>query len=313
MPATNTPYFNLIKPGQNDYYNVEDQNKNMDTIDGALKALQGAINSGATEQELGEIRQEIAAHMADDTSHVRYATDIRLANHKTVALPDITEYFDGLAFAFKSNITNSNAVTLNVNSLGAKPLLKSNGNQLNAGLLKQDSIFSVRYSNTANDGEGAFILQGEGGEYGTAGAEQVLTGYTVGTENGVVAGTAPNLKAQPGSVIFVYSPAEKTTTEISFVKVKEVALMMGAGTVRVVFSVKTNGGDSRSQIYVNGIPRGILRSHFSSSIVTFTEDIAVNNGDDVQIYTHAVGTGRNVTISEFKIQILSNPFATIKL
>lgn len=38
----------------------------------------------------------------------------------------------------------------------------------------------------------AIISRRGGGEYGTAGPEHVLTGYTLGTENGVVSGTMPN-------------------------------------------------------------------------------------------------------------------------
>ncbi|MBU3146924.1 hypothetical protein [Clostridium sp. CF012] len=37
-----------------------------------------------------------------------------------------------------------------------------------------------------------FIQLGEGGDYGTATADKVLSGSTIGTENGIVAGTIPN-------------------------------------------------------------------------------------------------------------------------
>ncbi|MEH7342767.1 hypothetical protein V7122_02585 [Bacillus sp. JJ1532] len=79
MP-TKTTNFNLIKPGQDEFYNVNDQNANMDTIDEALKTLQEAISSGATEQELEQIRQDIATHLAEKASptklgHVKAETD----------------------------------------------------------------------------------------------------------------------------------------------------------------------------------------------------------------------------------------------
>ncbi|MEH7522024.1 hypothetical protein V7149_01875 [Bacillus sp. JJ1503] len=80
MP-TKTTNFNLIKPGQDDFYNVNDQNANMDTIDEVLKVLQDAINSGATEQELAQIRQDLATHLADKANpHGVTKTQVGLSN-----------------------------------------------------------------------------------------------------------------------------------------------------------------------------------------------------------------------------------------
>lgn len=70
MPSTNTTNFNLIKPGQEEFYNVDVPNTNMDTIDGVLKALQDAINSGASEQDLTTLRDALTTHLADNEKHV---------------------------------------------------------------------------------------------------------------------------------------------------------------------------------------------------------------------------------------------------
>lgn len=75
MP-TNTTNFSLIKPGQEEFYNVDVPNSNMDTIDGVLKALQDAINSGASEQDLQDLRDDLATHLAEkgtatDFGHVK--------------------------------------------------------------------------------------------------------------------------------------------------------------------------------------------------------------------------------------------------
>lgn len=67
MP-TNTTNFGLIKPGQEEFYNVDVPNNNMDTIDGVLKALQDAINSGASEQDLTILRDALATHLAEEAS-----------------------------------------------------------------------------------------------------------------------------------------------------------------------------------------------------------------------------------------------------
>ncbi|MEH7392386.1 phage tail protein [Bacillus sp. JJ1474] len=87
-----TTNFNLLKPGQDEFYNVNDQNTNMDTIDGILKALQDAINSGATEQELAQIRQDLATHLAEKATllksgHVQLTNNIDSTDEGVAATP----------------------------------------------------------------------------------------------------------------------------------------------------------------------------------------------------------------------------------
>jgi hypothetical protein len=130
---------------------------------------------------------KVDTHKGDYVSHVPYAVATGSANAYAVTLnPAPTAYVEGMALAVKINVQNTGASTLNVNGLGAKPIKKANGNDVAAGNLKAGGIYTLRF-----DGVN-FILQGEGGEYGTAGPAQVLTGYTIGTENGIVSGTMPN-------------------------------------------------------------------------------------------------------------------------
>lgn len=67
MP-TNTTNFNLIKPTQEEFYNVDVPNSNMDTIDGLLKALQDAINSGASAEDLSLLSGALTTHLADEAN-----------------------------------------------------------------------------------------------------------------------------------------------------------------------------------------------------------------------------------------------------
>lgn len=69
MP-TNTPNFKLIKPTQEEFYDVKVPNNNMDIIDRLLKEFQDAITSGATEQELTAIREALAMHLDDNIKHI---------------------------------------------------------------------------------------------------------------------------------------------------------------------------------------------------------------------------------------------------
>ncbi|WP_310549934.1 phage tail-collar fiber domain-containing protein [Paenibacillus glufosinatiresistens] len=155
-------------------------------------AQKGAASGVATLGSDGLIAPTQLPETAKATDYVRqpgYAADSGTANAKVVTLsPAPTAYVDGMAVSFKNSILSTAAVTINVNNLGAKSIVKSNGNALASSNLKAGSIYTVRYNATT----GNFILQGEGGEYGTAGAAQVLTGYNVGTEAGLVSGTMAN-------------------------------------------------------------------------------------------------------------------------
>ncbi len=96
---------------------------------------------------------------------------------------------DGVTLRLKLHTAISAGATLNVNGTSAIAIRDVKGNAVKAGPVA-GSYLTLIY-NGSN-----FILQGEGGEYGTAGAAQVLAGYTVGTENGLVSGSIPSKGAQ---------------------------------------------------------------------------------------------------------------------
>ncbi|WP_339271435.1 phage tail protein [Paenibacillus sp. FSL K6-1330] len=83
----------------------------------------------------------------------------------------------------KVNVASTGAPTLNPNGLGAKSVLKASGS---AASFKANGVYTLVYDGTA------FILQGEGGEVGTATAPDVLQGKTFPGEDGLVTGTMPN-------------------------------------------------------------------------------------------------------------------------
>jgi hypothetical protein len=97
--------------------------------------------------------------------------------------PAPTALVAGLRFAVKINAANTGAVTINVNGLGPKNVLRSNGNTLSANVFRVDSVFTLVYNGAA------FILQGEGGEYGNATNNDVRLGKTFGTPDGLATGT----------------------------------------------------------------------------------------------------------------------------
>lgn len=131
MP-TNTTNFSLIKPGQEEFYNVDVPNANMDTIDGVLKTLQDAISSGASEQDLKVLRDALATHLAErasltevghvqlsnlitGTSESKAATELAVKNayDKLYSMRYLINGFVGIDSTGKSMITRNGANSYN--------------------------------------------------------------------------------------------------------------------------------------------------------------------------------------------------------
>lgn len=150
------------------------------------------------------VGEEFRRHEADNVQHIGYATASG-TNTYTVSIAGINALEEGLSVKIKFTNANTGAATLNINSLGAKAIQKSNGSALSSGNIKAGQIVHLVYSGLF------FQLLGEGGEYGTAGAAQVLAGYTIGTENGLIEGSIPSKGAAtitPGSTNQVIAAAQ---------------------------------------------------------------------------------------------------------
>ena len=112
-------------------------------------------------------------------------------NDYTVSIPDTPLLFTGLRILVKFPNASTGASTINVNGLGSKSIIKAGGGSPN---IKAGAIYSLVYDGTN------FQLQGEGGEYGTAQASDVLSGKTIGTEDGLVTGTMPTIETTSGTI-----------------------------------------------------------------------------------------------------------------
>lgn len=87
-----------------------------------------------------------------------YGTTSNSANaYSVVPVPAPTSLVAGLRVTVQINATNTGAASLNVNGLGPKSILKSNGTAVTPGFLKANSVYTLVYNGTV------FILQGEGG------------------------------------------------------------------------------------------------------------------------------------------------------
>ncbi len=285
--ATYTPNHNFKKPGQDDYYNIDDQNGNMDLVDAALtptadpeqtpsgngpsklhlwvswianriKAITGKANwydAPATTLEVAKSHMDAAAphtghetpagaqakvntamtaHINTTDPHSQYALDTDVsaiqntlsthtadyvrqpgygvtagsANTYTLTLnPAPAAYVDGMGIKVKIHAANTGASTINVNGLSAKALVNGKGAVLTSGKLMLNGTYSFAYNSTS----GNFILQGEGGEYGTATRDLVKKGYTIGTDDGLIEGTANDVvtDAQKAALVLIANAAEQ--------------------------------------------------------------------------------------------------------
>ena len=180
----------------------------------------------------------LASHLADDVHHVPYAVDTGVANTYAVTLsPAPTAYVDGMAVAVKIANASTGVSTINVNALGAKPILDSLGNAITAGGLKAGIIYSMRYNATT----GNFIVQGKGGG-GNATAGDLLSGKTATVDTGPITGTlaltgtATTGDVLPGKTFYNTDPKTQligTYSNIKSIQRGSVSLTAASQTVTI--------------------------------------------------------------------------------
>ena len=184
-----------------------------------IKDLFGDDPAGSLQNQIDELG---AYAIADGTnSYTATINGYTLAEGKTIRI--------------KFTNANTGASTLNINSFGAKSILKGNGNNLSSGNIKAGQICNLVYTGSV------FQLLGEGGEYGTATASDVLQGKTIGTEDGLVSGTMPNR----GTVTNTITTQDGSYTIPS-------GYHSGSGEVTASFS-NLSAGNVKSGVNIGGV------------------------------------------------------------
>ncbi|MGC7929820.1 phage tail protein [Lysinibacillus sp. VIII_CA] len=150
---------------------------------------------------LENAQQQLKNHEVDYVKHPFHTTPTFASNVYSVTLGTvIADYVDGMGLVIKCPTASTSNVVIKVNSLPQKVVLNSNGALVKN--FKKDAIYTLRYNATVTNpavftGTGAFILQGEGGEYGDAVASDVRKGKTVGTLSGIIPGTLDLVDLKP--------------------------------------------------------------------------------------------------------------------
>ncbi len=154
--------------------------------------LSGLAGAGRTTETVKGNAAALAAHQADYVRNPAFGPATGAVNAYTFSAMVATALVDGMSVYLDNVIAaNTGASTFNWSGLGAKAIVDSKGNALIAGKMPLNCLVGLRFNASAAAGVGNFQLLGEGGDYGTAGQPQVLTGYTVGTPSGVVGGSMP--------------------------------------------------------------------------------------------------------------------------
>jgi hypothetical protein len=130
-----------------------------------------------------------------------------------------------------------------------------------------------------------------------------------------VSGSYDPLTMVAGSNTILYQRSSALGTGSStYTLVESHTVNNRGGTVKVKFDYSCAGSSQGIvgyvRIYVNGSPKGVEHSISSASAVTITEDIAINAGDTIQLYSHASAAGYGQAINNIVISC-GNSYAYI--
>ena len=243
-------------------------------IEGNVQELQNTKETPAgaqakAEAAAGAVQAELNTHKADNAAHVPHlGTTTNSGNNYSITSTKVVN--DGSKFSVKFNTAATGTATLKISSDGTARTLKKPG----GGDFKPKAGIYTLIRDGVN-----FQLLGEGGEYGTAQANHVLSPYTIGTDSGLITGTMPN----HGSKTF--TPSDSTQTGgagyYSGITVNPRPTLSGNATADQVLAGRTfynNSYTKRTGTLVIPIPYTSVWTQRTSSFgSTFIQDVAYGN------------------------------------
>lgn len=138
------------------------------------------------EDKTAELDTAVASHAVDYVRNPAFGATTGAVNAYTFSAMAAAALVDGMSVYLDNVIAaNTGAATFNWSGLGAKAIVDAKGVALIAGKMPLNGIIGLRYNASTT----SFQLLGEGGEYGTAVAGDVVAGHTIGTAAGLVSGT----------------------------------------------------------------------------------------------------------------------------
>ena len=149
--AKNTSNYNLKKPSSEDFYNVEDQNGNMDIIDQELKRLNE--DNQYTDQKISSVSSDLSSHLSDIAHVPHLGTTSNAGNAYSITTTKVIGV--NQKFTIRFNVPATGPATLKLSTMTAAAPIKKTG--------LVDAIVKFGYYTMFWDGEN-FQLLGEGGE-----------------------------------------------------------------------------------------------------------------------------------------------------
>ncbi|MFJ7916715.1 MULTISPECIES: hypothetical protein [unclassified Lysinibacillus] len=125
MPKS-TPNYNLEKPNQDDFYNVDVQNKNMDKIDTTLKVLDNKIADGVTHEDLNAIDVKLDDINSKSDQIKQNTETIKTTTNSTKIVVDNTKTtVDSTKTKVDAIDTRTSTMNTNINTLLNGRVVKS--------------------------------------------------------------------------------------------------------------------------------------------------------------------------------------------
>lgn len=117
-----------------------------DIISGQLVVVE---YDGTNFQLLSDVAPDTASKIAvQNSSYVYAASSAGTDTYAITVTPTPSAYVTGQVFYMKADVSNTGAATLNVNGLGATPILRSDGSALADGDIATSAIIEVIYNGT---------------------------------------------------------------------------------------------------------------------------------------------------------------------
>ncbi|ETT31679.1 hypothetical protein C161_26980 [Paenibacillus sp. FSL R5-192] len=281
-----------------------------------INAIFEKIDEGiATREDVEELRQLVNEMDIPDASLIQKGK-VQLSSKTNGDREDIAATEKAVGMAFQAGVERKAEVVAALNSIGVSASTSETWPQLiskTAEVIRATGTASAAqvlsgatFSNsTGNNRTGSMPNNGSGGIVTPDAENQTkLAGYysspiTVlgdtdlappNIRNGInifgVVGTFSD-GVNPGDVIsFAYNNNRVRGANTTPIKLYGVKLGVG-GTFRVSFNLNSerDGQEVYARIYVNGKATGITRVSSSMKTATYTEDIEIKKGDELQIYT----------------------------
>lgn len=204
----------------------------------------------------------------------KYAADAGANDTYVITLSPVpTSYSTGMVVYFKANTINTGVATINVNSLGAKTIVKGVDTTLVDGDILAGQLCTLIYDGTN------FVLQ-----------------------NPVATNTIVMPSAVVGTHVVAKSEAESTQSAGSYTMTKQIVCGK-AGNFTIDFELKAQSTyTAYGRIYKNGVAVGTERTTTSLSYVNFSENISdFVAGDLIQIYCKNSTNGLSMYVDKFRI------------